>query len=157
MIMKGGIVGKVQYEDIQTIWNVFLPSPREIEDICQEYMDDVIEQESLKYQQEYSKKSWFHKFWELKPSEMDKILKDTTIKHFFSDSNFEYTNFDYFQQMYQSAQTIKLVLKVKRIGAKCSNNLYVEECYLDAIKDVVNHLDYYENILNNYREDFDIE
>ena len=155
--MSKGIVGKVQYEDVQTIWNVYLPSPKEIEDVCEKYMDIVLTEQVSEYKEDYNNTSWVHKFWMPTPCEMEKEIKSTTLKHFFNGDDGETLNFDYFRQMYESAQMIKLVLKVKRVAAKCSNNLYVEECYLDAIKDVVNHLDYYENILKNYREDFDIK
>lgn len=160
MIMKSGdVMGKVQYEDLQIIWNVYLPHPKEIESLCEKYMKGVSAQHMSNEEKEFNKLSKWKQFLQGKPSFT--VLEESSLKNihtFFSSDLFvECENFDYFQQMYESAQMIKLTLKLKRVAAKCSNNIYAEEKYLTAIKDVVNHLDYYENILKDYRKDFDIK
>lgn len=160
MIMKSGdVMGKVQYEDLQIIWNVYLPHPKEIETVCQKYMDSVAMECIGSKWLEFRKLPKWKQFLLNEPTYTIREEADLKNIHTFfsSDLFFEYSNFDYFQQMYESAQMIKLTLKLKRVAAKCSNNIYAEEKYLTAIKDVVNHLDYYENILKDYRKDFDIK
>lgn len=152
------VIGKVKYEDLNTIWNVYLPAPQEIEDTCKNYMESLVKSRYMKEVADYQSKSIFKKWLATEPQMTisEESMLASGIKYFYThDSKYSsHEDYDYYKDMYLAAQNIRKVLKLKRMAPLCMNNIYADEFSLFALKDVVDNLNYYENLLVNYKLDF---
>lgn len=156
MMSKSGVVGKVKYEDIEVLFQTNLPSPAEIETLCDAYMTEVVYKRHVKELQQWGCMAGWKKMFIQQPTltmTEESILYNGLSAFFKAEQYFNEQNFDYYKDMFYASQNIRKVLKIKRIACMSKNNVYAEEHYLEALRDVINDLDYYENILNYFKTD----